>query len=74
MLVWRQIGKAFVFQRNVQDMAYDCGFFYTVQKTLREAYTESPASASRISVPSIFIPALPSASRRRRGVTNGLQP
>ena len=22
-----------VFQRSVQDMAHDCGFFYTVQKT-----------------------------------------
>ena len=33
MLVWRQIGKTFVFQRSVQDMAHDCGFFYTVQKT-----------------------------------------
>ena len=48
MLVWHQIGKAFVFQRSVQDMAYDCGFFYTVQKTLREAYAESPAQVSRI--------------------------
>ena len=33
MLVWRQIGKAFVFQRSVQDVAQDCGFFYGVQKT-----------------------------------------